>query len=146
MIPRALPILNALGCLVLTGLVVAQWMKERSIHDDLEAVTRQLAAARDETAKESQRRVVLERDIEVLKEAIESTQKAAESATRELSEKSTLATGLQTELASAREQVAQWEAALKARDERIQSLVGDLSATRKRLDEAITKLKAAAEK
>ncbi|MEI6177035.1 MAG: hypothetical protein WCS43_09100 [Verrucomicrobiota bacterium] len=146
MIPRALPILNALGCLALTGLVVAQWMKERSIHKDLTVVTRQLADAKDETAKETQRRAILEHDIAVLKEAIESTQKAAESTTRELSEKSTLATGLQTELSAAREQVTQWEAAIKARDERIQSLTGDLAATRKRLDEAIAKLKAAAAK
>ena len=146
MIPRALTILNAIGCLVLTGLVVAQWMKERSIHEELTAVTRQLATARDETTREAQRRAVLERDIAVLKEAIESTQKAAESTTRELSEKTTLATGLQTELAAAREQVAQWEAALKARDERIQSLNGDLAAARKRLDEAIAKLKAAGAK
>lgn len=146
MIPRALPILNALGCLILTGLVVAQWMKERAIHEDLSAVTRQLATARDEVAKEAQRRAVLERDIAVLKEAIESTQKAAESTTRELSEKSTLAASLQTDLDAAREQVAQWESALKARDERIHSLTGDLSATRKRLDEAIAKLKAAGAK
>lgn len=146
MIPRALPILNALGCLVLTGLVVAQWMKERSIHDDLTVVTRQLAAARDETTRESQRRAVLERDIAVLKEAIESTQKAAESTTRELSEKSTLAVGLQTELTAAREQVTQWENALKARDERIQSLTSDLAVTRRKLDEAIAKLKAAGAK
>ena len=146
MIPRALTILNAVGCLVLTGLVVAQWMKERSMHEDLTAVNRQLATARDEVAKEALRRVALERDIAMLKEAIESTQKAAESTTRELSEKSTLASGLQTELTAAREQVTQWEAALKARDERIQSLTGDLSATRKRLDEAIAKLKAAGAK
>ena len=146
MIPRALTILNAVGCLVLTGLVVAQWVKERSMHEDLTAVNRQLATARDEGAKEALRRVALERDIAMLKEAIESTQKAAESTTRELSEKSTLASGLQTELTAAREQVTQWEAALKARDERIQSLTGDLSATRKRLDEAIAKLKAAGAK
>ena len=146
MIPRALTILNAVGCLVLTGLVVAQWMKERAMREELSAVTRQLATARDEVAREAQRRAALERDIAMLKEAVESTQKAAESTTRELSEKSTLATGLQTELAAAREQVVQWETALKARDERIQSLTGDLAATRKRLDEAIAKLKAAGAK
>jgi hypothetical protein len=67
-----------------------------------------------------------------------------ETAARDLTEKTTLTTALQTELATAREQVAAWETALKARNERIASLTADLTATRQRLAEAIAKLKAAA--
>ena len=65
------------------------------------------------------------------------------SASLRLTEKEQAATQLQTELITAREQIATWEAALKARDERIRTLDANLASTRKRLDEAIAKLKAA---
>ena len=39
-----------------------------------------------------------------------------------------------------------WEAALKTRDDRIKLLDNQLAATRQRLDEAVARLKAAAEK
>lgn len=143
---RFLTILNTIGCLVLTGLVVAQWFKERSIHQELTAALHQIASSREQTAQESQRRGALERDIAVLKEAIESSQQSAESTTRELSAKSTLASDLEKELATARTQLAAWETAVKSRDERINTLTTDLAATRQRLDQAIAKLKAAADR
>ncbi len=146
MTPRTLPLLNAIGCLALTGLVVAQWSKERTLHGSLIETNRRFAAARDEAAEQGQRRAALERDIAVLKESIEAAQKAAEASARDFAEKDALANGLQTELAGAREQLAAWEAALKARDERIRLLDSRLAATRGRLDEAIAKLKAAAAK
>ena len=144
--PRFLTILNAIGCLVLTGLVMAQWFKERSIHQELTTVQRQLADSRKVSKQESQRRGALERDITVLKEAMESSQKAAESTIRELSEKSTLASDLEKELTAARVQLTAWETAVIDRDERIKSLNADLAATRQRLDQAIAKLKAAADR
>ena len=140
---RFLTIINTFGCLALIGLIVSQWGRERSLGFRLESTTRQLAAAREETTRESARRAALERDIAVLKEAIEATQSAAESTTRELSEKSTLATGLQTELDTARTQITAWEEAVKTRDQRIRELGDDLAATRKRLDQAIARIKAA---
>ena len=94
-------------------------------------------------AEEAKRRAALERDITVLKESIEATQQAAEAAARSLAEKEQATTQLQTELSAAREQVTTWEGALKARDERIHALEENLAATRRRLDEAIAKLKAA---
>lgn len=142
--PRALPIVNAIGCLALTAVVVAQWRKERSLEGVLAGVRSELATANEQATREAERRAALERDIAVLKEAIEATQKATETATRSLADKDQLATQLQTELTAAREQVSVWEAALKARDERIRSLDKDLAAARQRLDEAIAKLKAAA--
>jgi hypothetical protein len=42
----------------------------------------ELAESRAQTAEESKRRAALERDIEVLKESMEATQQAAESAAR----------------------------------------------------------------
>ena len=141
---RALPLLNAIGCLALIGLVVVQWLRERATTGDLQALRADLTTATARTTAESERRSALERDLAVLKEAIEATQQAAETTARDLPEKTTLTATLRTELASAREQVTAWEAALKARDERILSLTADLTATRQRLAEAIAKLKAAA--
>lgn len=141
--PRAFPILNAIGCLALTGLVIAQWRKERSLDGTLAGVKSELVAARNQAAEDAKQRAAIERDIAVLKESIESTQQAAETSARTLAEKDQLATQLQTELSTAREQVIAWETALKLRDERILSLDADLTATRRRLEEAIAKLKAA---
>jgi predicted nucleic acid-binding Zn-ribbon protein len=96
-----------------------------------------------QTDEEVKRRTALERDIAVLKETIESAQKAAEVSTRDIVEKDRTVTQLQAELTAAREQVTVWEAAMKTRDEQIRTLDNNLAATRKRLEEAITKLKAA---
>ena len=143
MSPRALTILNAIGCLALTGLVVAQWHKERALNAVLTESRAALAAAQDQAASETTRRAALERDIAVLKESIETTQRAAEAATRSAAEKELAGTQLQAELTAAREQVTTWEAALKSRDDHIRALDANLKETRKRLDDAIAKLKAA---
>lgn len=143
MTPRTLPLLNAIGCLALTGLVVAQWSKERSMRDELADTKAKLSLSLQQTDEEVKHRTALERDIAVLKETIESAQKAAESSTKDLVEKDSTVTRLQTELTAAREQITVWEAAMKTRDEQIRTLNDNLAATRKRLDEAIAKLKAA---
>lgn len=143
MTPRTIPILNAIGCLALTGLVVLQWRKERSTDQTVAGLRTELAASKDKAAEEGKRRAALERDIEVLKESIISTQHAAESAAKTLADKDADLARLQAEIRVAREQVTQWEAALKARDERIVLLDSNLAATRKLLDEAVAKLKAA---
>jgi predicted nucleic acid-binding Zn-ribbon protein len=139
---RVLPILNAIGCLVLTGLVAVQWHKERALNSDMDQLGSQLSDARRQAADETSRRTALERDIAVLKESIEATQKSAESAASDLAAKQELAEKLQTDLSAATQQVAAWEAALKERDAKITQLNSDLAATRQRLDEAIAKLKA----
>lgn len=139
----ALPLLNAFGCLLLVGLVVAQWQRERVTQGELVALRTGLVTATTRAAEESKRCSALERDLGVLKEAIAATQQAAETTARDLTGKSIQVTELQTELATAREQVTAWETALKNRDERIAHLSADLTATRARLAEAIAKLKAA---
>lgn len=143
MTPRTLVIINTIGCLLLTALVVVQWRGERELDDTVATLRTQLAAAANQAAEDAKHRAALERDIAVLKETIEATQKAAESSTRALAEQEALAERLQTELTAATEQVAAWETALKARDARILSLAAEIDATRKRLDEAIAKLKEA---
>jgi chromosome segregation ATPase len=143
MTPRTLVIINTIGCLLLTALVVVQWRGERKLGDTVATLRTQIAAAANQAAEDAKHRAALERDIAVLKETIEATQKAAESSTRALAEKEAIAERLQTELTAATEQVAAWETALKARDARIVSLAAEIDATRKRLDEAIAKLKEA---
>jgi chromosome segregation ATPase len=140
---RVLPIINALGCLLLTVVVLVQWRKERAIDGDRLALKSELATWKQQAAEELQKRQALERDIVVLKESIASTQLAAESSAKTIAEKAALTDRLQTDLSAAREQVSSWETAIKERDERIRTLDAELAATRKRLDEAIAKLKAA---
>lgn len=143
MYSRVLPIINAIGCLAITGLVVVQWRVERVSHRAIGNLQSELATSREQTAEENRRRLALERDIAALKEAVEATQQSAEEATRKFAEQENLAANLQTEITAAREQITAWEAAIKTRDERIRVLDKELAATRQRLDEAIAKLKEA---
>ncbi len=144
---RVLPILNAFGCLVLTGLVITQWRLERDHLRDIKNLKSELTASQENLTIETRRSNALERDITALKESIEATQQAAEAATRSLTEQNSQAEALKTELANTREQTATqikaWEEAIATRDAKLQSLNTDLTATRARLDEAIGKLKSA---
>lgn len=140
---RVLPILNLAGCLALTGLVLLQWNRERALDSRIGKLQTELAAARDQSAAETKRAAALHRDIEVLKESIEATQKAAEAAANGLAENESQTAELQMELGAAREQIVEWQTAIAARDEKLKSLNTELVATRKRLDEAIGKLKTA---
>lgn len=140
---RVLPILNAIGCLVLTGLVVGQWKKEHALVRETAALEVQLGAAREQAAAEVKRSAALERDIVVLKESIEAVQKSAEQSAGVLAEKATEASGLQSEITAAREQLKVWEEAIATRDAKLRGLNEELVATRERLNEAIAKLKQA---
>lgn len=141
---RVLPILNAIGCLVLAGLVVVQWNKELVLDQKLTRLGTELTTAREQAAAEGKRAAGLERDISVLKESIESSQQASEEAARRFAEKETQTAGLEVEITTAREQVKTWQDAIAARDAKLRELNDELSATRRRLDEAIAKLKEAA--
>ena len=113
---RALPILNAIGCLVLTGVIVLQWQRERALDGSL-------AQLKSELASESKRAADLERDIAVLKESLEATQQSAAQA--------------------AAEQLTIWQTAVAGRDAKLRELDAALAATRQRLDAAIARLKEA---
>lgn len=140
---RVLPILNAVGCLALTTLVIVQWKREHQSGIAAAGLRKELAASRAETVEEVKRCTALERDVALLKESIEATQQAAEQSGRALEEKEQLATSLQTELTTARGQVVAWQEAIKQRDERITTLTDQLNQTRKRLEEAIARIREA---
>jgi chromosome segregation ATPase len=140
---RVLPILNTIGCLILSALILIQWQRERAAGASLAKLKTELTTAHDLAAAETQRAADLARDIAVLKESIEATQKAAEASARLMEEKTTQTASLEVEISTAREQVKTWETAIAARDEKLLSLAAELTATRKRLDEAIAKLKEA---
>lgn len=120
---RALPILNAIGCLVLTGVIVLQWQRERALDGSLAQLKSELAAAREFSASESKRAADLERDIAMLKESLEATQQSAAQA--------------------AAEQLTIWQTAVAGRDAKLRELDAALAATRQRLDAAIARLKEA---
>lgn len=143
---RVLTILNTIGCLALTGLIATQWLRERDMESEIAAIARERDNAHKEIRDLESRRHTLEHDIATLKESLVSIQKAAETTSGELTEKSVLAQNLQTELDTARSQVTAWESALKERDTRIETLQTELVKTRSRLDEAVAKLKQAGAK
>jgi chromosome segregation ATPase len=142
---RFLPILNAIGCLALTALVITQWGKERKRAHETEKLRIQLFASSENLAEANRRNAALERDITALKESIAAIQQSAEAATRTLAEESGKTGTLETELTAAREQIKTWEAAIAERDAKLRELNSDLTASRARLNEAIAKLKAAAQ-
>lgn len=140
---RFLPILNAIGCLILAGLVVAQWNKEHAQDQRIARLGTELATAREQTVTAEKRSTDLERDIAVLKESIEASQKANEEAARKLAEKDTQSASLETEITAARDQMKAWQDAIAARDAKLRELDAERVATRRQLDEAVARLKAA---
>ncbi|MCU0777449.1 MAG: hypothetical protein MUF86_07250, partial [Akkermansiaceae bacterium] len=60
---RVLPVLNLIGCLALTGLVVVQWRREHITDAVAAGLRRELATARQEIAEAARQRTTLERDI-----------------------------------------------------------------------------------
>jgi len=143
---RALPIFNALGCLILTGLVILQWNKERRLNTTLDEVRTKLSNSVEQAATESKRGKMLDQDIAVLKESLEIAQQANDATTRSLQSKETLANELESKLAAANAQLETWRTAIDTRDEKLRALNRELTATRGRLDDAIAKLKASAAK
>jgi chromosome segregation ATPase len=144
MTARFLPILNLVGCVLITVVILAQWRKEQDLGERVKFISSELAASRDQTAEAEKRATVLEGDVAQLKESIEAT-----AAARELAENETarIATEHNEKMAAmataAEEQVEAWQAAIAARDAKIKELNSSLTATRSRLNEAIAKLKEA---
>lgn len=133
---RVLPIVNAIGCLALTGLVVSQWRQERvRIQENLQLHS-ELSLVRDQLATETTRSAALERDISALKESIELSRKSTAESANALVERD-------KQLSAARESIQTWEAAITARDAKLRELHEELVSTRARLDEAVARLKAA---
>ncbi len=144
---RFLPLLNLVGCLLITGIILAQWFKERGQNTRITQLAHQLTVARDQRDAEIKRTAALEGDIVQLKEAIESTVQArneTEAAMAKLvAESQTHAASLATATQSNQDQAKVWETAIAERDTKIRELDAELTNTRRRLDEAVSKLKQA---
>lgn len=141
---RVLTILNAAGCLILAGVLVAQWSKERQLDHTVETLNASLLTARKQAAADAERAAGLDRDIAALKESIEATQKAADASAQALTEKEAQLQTFHAEVTTAAsDQVKTWQAAIVERDEKLKSLSSELTATRTKLNQAIAKLKEA---
>lgn len=144
---RFLPLLNLVGCLLITGIIVAQWLKERGLDARIDLLNQQLVSTRDQYELEKKRAVALEHDIVQLKESIEAIVKARkedeDAMAKKIAEHQAQLATVATANQSNQEQVKIWEKAIADRDEKIRALNAGLAATRERLDEAIAKLKAA---
>ncbi len=133
--------LNAIGSLVLAAVVFTQWGKESRVEATLSKLRVEAAVSRNLAESETKRAANLERDIVVLKQSLEATQRAALEAADSLGQRDDAA--IRAELAAAREQVEKWKTSIADRDAQFRDLNADLVRTRRRLDEAIVNLKAA---
>ncbi|RYD23488.1 MAG: hypothetical protein EOP88_04055 [Verrucomicrobiaceae bacterium] len=145
---RILPVVNLVGCVLITGIIVFQWVKERVVHLQIEDLNKELVAARDEVSSEKARVLALKNDVSQLKDSVESTvqaRKEAEETIARMTAEQNARVAEQTAAAQKimQEQTQVWEKAIADRDERIRELGTTLSATRARLDAAVQKLKEA---
>ena len=130
---RSLPMLNAIGCLVLAAVVFSQWAKETRA--DAEAGKLRVEIAMAFAASENKRALDLERDIAVLRESLE--------ATYQMDAAKIAKSGLRESLADAHRQNESLKKSLADRDARIKQLEADLATTRRGLDEAVVRLRQA---
>lgn len=148
---RFLPILNLVGCLLITGIIFAQWLKERGLDTRIGELNKKLTVTREQHAAEKTRAAALENDVAQLKESLAATVQARKDADdamgklvaerdAQTAERNAQTAGLAT---ANQEQVKVWETAIAERDAKIRELNTGLAATRERLNEAIEKLKEA---
>jgi len=148
---RGLTLVNAAGCVILGLLLVLQWRKERALDGRIDELQASWVAAQDETAAARDHSATLEREQAMLKESIASQQQALAASGQLLTQRDAQLAQRDAELAaeqhlvaSMQDQLKTWQAAVALRDERIHALSTDLTHARRRLDEAIAKLKAVA--
>ncbi len=132
---RSLPMLNAIGCLVLAAVVFSQWAKETRADAEAGKLRVEIAMAKDFAASENKRALDLERDIAVLRESLE--------ATYQMDAAKIAKSGLRESLADAHRQNESLKKSLADRDARIKQLEADLATTRRGLDEAVVRLRQA---
>lgn len=152
---RLLPLLNLLGCLVLTTVAITQWRKEHDLRHRLLTHSQQLTTSQEQLTAEKSKTATLENDILQLKDSIASLATARQETEATLAkltaerdaERSALATTADQAGATAQKahqaQAALWQQAIAQRDTKLQDLATQLTTTRQRLDQAIAKLKQA---
>jgi chromosome segregation ATPase len=145
-----IPLINAVGCFLLLGVVAVQWVqseKRRADYRALQVQANALTEQRDEAVKRADS---ISQDLAEMKQALMETQKAADAAAltvkqqgEELTAATTARDQTSAQLVALQTQVTQWEAAIKERDKAIEERQAALEALRKKLDEAIAQLKKA---
>lgn len=147
---RVFAILNAVGCLCLTGFVFVQWFLGNALEKELAGANRSLRDEQNAHFETHERATRLEADVTGLKASLDSLRVSAEEAEKALAERVKEAEVMQVGLAKCSAQAKVYEEAIKARDEalktrddKLRELNEALVATRKRLDEAIARLKEA---
>ncbi|RYD35584.1 MAG: hypothetical protein EOP87_07100 [Verrucomicrobiaceae bacterium] len=145
---RILPVVNLVGCVLITGIIVVQWLKERDYNHRIEVLDGERVAANDAVTAGKARILALENDVSQLKESVESTvvaRRESEEALARLTAERDAQVAAQTAAAQKlmQEQVQVWEKAIADRDARIREMGTSLGTTRARLDAAIEKLKEA---
>jgi peptidoglycan hydrolase CwlO-like protein len=155
--PKVLPIINAVGCVVLVGFILVQWFGGQLLSKELhEAKSREINEknARFEAEKKAK---TLQSDIEGLKGSVDSLRQATDDAQKLVELKEEDIAKFSAALEEAKAKILTWEQAVKERDEALQKrdaalaerdsklkeINGQLVATRKRLDEAVAELKKA---
>ena len=141
---RILPVLNLIGCLAITGIIVTQWLREVRHNEKIERLDNELSDARALAEAERKRADTLQGDVDQLKDSVESIMQARREAEEDMAARIAASDARVEETAkAAEEQIASWQKAVADRDARIRQLDSQLAATRERLDEAIGKLKEA---
>jgi len=141
---RILPIINVIGCFLVTGVVIGQWIKERRVSGEIKNLRAEMTSTQENYEKEHKRAEALQGDVNQLKDSVEAMAKAKVEFEASLAKDTEEHNArMQTENAHAQEQIQIWQKAIADRDEVIAKLNSNLSATRARLDEAVSKLKKA---
>lgn len=147
---KALPILNAVGCLFLAAFIVVQWKQTQSLDKQLRASRLAERTVQNEKVEVENRVTQLLVDVDQLKGAVEEMKKeldeAKKKALQDEENLNFLHRGLTFNMAhftNLEQAVAVRDQAIAERNARISELNGSIVATRKRLDEAIAQLKQA---
>ena len=141
---RILPIINVIGCFLVTGVVIGQWIKERRVNGEIRNLRMEITSTQENYEKEHKRAETLQGDVNQLKDSIEAMAKAKVEFEASLAKDAEEHNArMQAENATVQEQTQIWKKAIADRDEVIAKLNSNLSATRARLDEAVSKLKKA---
>lgn len=144
------PIVNAFGCVVLLGIVGVQWRQNENQREAYRAIQIKEHAANEARDEALKRADVLTADLAELKQSLMQTQKVADEAAlasqqkgEELAATQTARDQVTAERDALQKQIAEWEAAMKLRDQTITEQNEAMVALRKKLDEAIAQLKKA---
>lgn len=147
---RWFPLVNAVGCAVLSGIVAMQWWQNESRRAAYRQLQVQAHAVEEQRDEALQKLDTLNTDIADLKQSLLQTQKAADEAARQNAEQAEqlFASDSARDQATAerdamRAQITQWQAAIKERDQAIIERNEAIAELRKKLDEAIAQLKKA---